>query len=83
MTSVTVKFRASVPGPVVTTYTTNSTSQTEFIQTDLQCATNYYITVVVTGVASKINHTRPTKRSNLVQVLVGGKDLEILCIRFN
>ena len=36
-------------GPVVATYTTTNTSQTEIIQTGLQCATNYYIRVVVSG----------------------------------
>ena len=38
--SVRVEFRTGVRGPVVATYTTNSTSQTEFIQTDLQQQTN-------------------------------------------
>ena len=43
VTSVRVEFRTR-QGHVVTTYTTNDTSQTEVIQTDLWCATNYYIT---------------------------------------
>ena len=67
--SVTVEFRTgSQPGPVVASYTTNSTSQTEFIQTDLQCNTYYYITVNVTGKTS--DGQRPTKSSR--QVVVGG-----------
>ena len=78
-TSVRVDFRTgNHAGPVVATYNTTNTSQTEFIQTGLQCTTYYYITVVVTGPASGGIH--PTKRSNLVQVLVGGK--EIVCMRF-
>ena len=74
--SVRVEFRTSIQGSVVATYTTNSTSQTEIIQTDLQCATNYYIRVVVTGAASDGQHG--TKSSRPVQVLVGGK--AIVCM---
>ena len=67
--SVRVEFRNSSTGPVVATYTTNSTSQTEFIQTGLQCGTYYYyITVVVTGQLS--DGSRPTLNSR--QVVVGG-----------
>ena len=67
--SVTVEFRTiSSSGSVVRSYTTTSTSETEVIQTGLQCATTYYIRVVVTGVASL-----GTVSSNPVQVLVGGK----------
>ena len=50
--SVTVEFRTSSSGSVVRSYTTTSTAETEVIQTGLQCATTYYIRVVVTGVAS-------------------------------
>ena len=74
--SVRVEFRTSSLGPVVANYTTTNTSQTEVIQTGLQCATNYYITVVVAGVTS--DGVRPTQSSNQVQVLVGGK--EIVCM---
>ena len=75
--SVRVEFRTQRQSrnPVATN-TTNSTSQTEIIQTDLQCATNYYIRAVVTGVT--FNVIRPTKSSSTVKVLVGGK--EILCM---
>ena len=65
--SVTVEFRTSSSGSVVRSYTT-SASETEVIQTDLQCDTTYYIRVVVTGVAPRGNLT-----SEQVQVLVGGK----------
>ena len=67
--SVRVEFRTSRRGPVVATYTTNSTSQTELIQTDLQCGTKYYITVVVTGQTS--DSQSPTLSSR--QVVVEGK----------
>ena len=63
-------------GPVVANYTTTNTSQTEIIQTGLQCVTNYYIRVVVTGAASDGLHV--TQSSSQVQVLVGGK--EIVCM---
>ena len=68
--SVRVEFRTgSHSGPVVANYTTNSTSQTEVIQTDLQCTTYYYIRAVVTGKISDGSH--PTLSSR--QVFVGGK----------
>ena len=63
--SVRVEFRTSSRGPVVATNTTNSTSQTEFIQTGLRCSTQYYITVVVTGLGNL--------NSEQVEVFVGGK----------
>ena len=77
--SVRVEFRNSNVGPVVASNTTTNTSQTEIIQTGLQCATNYYIRVVVTG------EVRPpafgmtvtvmlSPRHADVQVLVGGKE---------
>ena len=65
--SVTVEFRTSISGSVVRSYTTTNTSQTEVIQTGLQCATTYYIRVAVTGVPSL------GILSNQVQVVVGGK----------
>ena len=48
VTAVTVNFRTTT---ITATYTTISTSQTEIIQTGLQCATSYYIRVVVAGEA--------------------------------
>ena len=70
--SVKVEFRTSAQGSVVATYTTTNTSETDSIIQSLQCATNYYITVIVTGVAS--NGVQVTL-SRSVQVLVGGKRL--------
>ena len=69
--SVRVEFRTSSRGPVVATYTTTNTSQTEVIQTGLQCTTYYYIAVVVTTETSDGIH--PTLWSRHVQVFVGGK----------
>ena len=72
--SVRVEFRTSSTGPVVATYTTTSASQTEVIQTGLQC-TYYYITVLVTGAVAHV-----TRSSRPVQVLVaGGKNKNKLC----
>ena len=71
VTSVTVKFRTgSQSGPVEATYTTNDASQTEFIQTGLQCGAYYYIAVNVTGETS--DGLCPTLRSRPIQVLVSG-----------
>jgi len=66
--SVTVEFRTSRSGSVVRSYTTTSTSETEVIQTGLQCETIYYIKVVVTGVPSL-----GTVNSNRVNVSFEGK----------
>ena len=74
VTVVRVEFRTSSMGPVVTNYTTTNTSQTEFIQTGLQCITYYYITVVVTGKPS--GGQNPTVHSRQVQVLAGGKEIK-------
>ena len=75
--SVRVEFRTSNLWPVVANYTTTNTSQTEVIQTGLQCATRYYIRVVVTGeVRPPGGMTVTPMMSSLsdVQVLVGGKE---------
>ena len=70
--SLHVDFRTqSHSGTLVATYNTTNTSQTEVIQTDLQCTTNYFITVVVTGVI--LDGIRPTLSSSPFQVLIGGK----------
>ena len=73
--SVRVDFRltSSSMGLVVATNTTTNTSQTEFVQTGLQCTTNYYITVVVTGATS--DGITTTASSSPEQVLVGGKGI--------
>ena len=73
VTSVRVEFRTSKLGPVVANYTTTNTSQTEIlIQTGLQCSTNYYIRVVVTGGPGGTLMLSP-RPNNIVQVLAGGK----------
>jgi len=63
--SVTVEFRTSSENVV---RSTTNTSETEVIQTGLQCATTYYIRVTVTAELSL-----GTLASKQVQVLVGGK----------
>ena len=65
--SVRVEFRTSSRGPVVATNTTTNTSETEIIQTGLQCGTNYYITVAVRAASSG-----GSTISRLVQVFAGG-----------
>ena len=65
--SVRVEFRTTHGAPVAT-YTTTNTSETEVIQTGLQCGTYYYITVVVRVLGSVF-----TTRSREVRVLVRGK----------
>ena len=79
VTSMRVEFRTSSPGPAVAFNTTTNTSQTELIQTGLQCATNYYITVVVTGELRPPGGVPTTqmlspKQNNIVQVVAGGKE---------
>ena len=76
--SVRVEFRTSSPGPVVASNTTTNTSQTEVIQTGLQCATRYYIRVVVTGElrppgGMTTTHMTSPRHSD-VQLLIGGKE---------
>ena len=73
VTSVTVEFRTNgLRGPVAATYTTTNTSETEVIQTGLQCGTNYYITVVVTG------EVRPTGGVPTTEMLSLGKGHNIV-----
>ena len=78
VTSVRVEFRTSNLGPAVATNTTTNTSQTEIIQTGLQCATRYYTRVLVTGEVRLPGHMTVTvmlsPRHPDVQVLVGGKE---------
>ena len=74
VTSLRVDFRTqSNSGTLVATYNTTNTSQTEVIQTGLQCTTNYFITVVVTGLTSE--GIRPTLSSIPFEVLIGGKEI--------
>ena len=70
--SVTVQFRTSSHGPAVATNTTTNTSQTEFIQTGLQCGTDYYITVTVNSTIDTEGHMNATRSSSQMQVLVDG-----------
>ena len=74
--SVRVEYRTSSNGSVVRSYTTTNTSETEVIQTGLQCETTYLIRAVVTGVASL-----GTVNSTQVQVLVGGTIIIVFCIQ--
>ena len=78
VTSVRVEFRTSSHGPVVANYTTTNTSQTEVIQTGLQCATNYYTRVLVTGKLRTLCDMTATPtlspRHPDVQIFVGGKE---------
>ena len=79
VTSVTVVFRTTTNGRLAATNTTTNTSQTEIIQTGLQCGTRYYIRVVVTG--EPRYQGVPVEQfllSNQVRVFVEGK--EILCV---
>ena len=78
VTSVTANFRTTLNGRLAATNTTTNT-QTEIIQTDLQCATRYYIRVVVTG--EPRYQGVPVEQfllSNHVRVFVEGK--ELLCV---
>ena len=82
VTSVSVNFRTRANGKLVATYTTTTTSQTEVIQTGLQCGTSYNTQVVVSGEPTYLGV--PLKQivsSDQVQVFVGGK--EIVCMRFH
>ena len=75
VTSVRVEFKTNSHGTVVATYTTTNTSQTEVIQTSLQCATDYYIRVVVTGETTPPSGTQMLSPIHPdVQVLVGGNE---------
>ena len=81
MTSVRVEFRTNNLGPVVANYTTTNTSQTDVIQTGLQCRTNYYVRMVVTGDVRPSGGEPATPMlisKSDVQIFVGGK--EIVCM---
>ena len=71
--SVRVEFRNESYGSVVATYNTTNASETEIVQTDLQCATEYYISVVLIAELYWRGYGVPfTLRSGQVQVIVGG-----------
>ena len=67
---VRVKFRLRLQGEVVSSYNTTNVSQTEIIQTGLQCATTYYIRVVVD---QSENDKGKWKNQRAEEVFVGGK----------
>ena len=66
-----VEFITDILGPVVASYTATNTSGIVVIQTGLQCVTNYYIRVVITGATS-----HGLVSSNSVEVLIGGKEIQ-------
>ena len=78
VTSVRVEFRTSSHGPVVANYITTNASQTEVIQTGLQCTTNYYTRVLLTGKLRTLGGMTVIAmlypRHPDVQLLVGGKE---------
>ena len=82
VTSVSVNFRTTTDGVLASTYTTTNISQTEIIQTGLQCDASYNTQVVVTGEPRYLGV--PLEQhllSNQVQVSIGGK--EVACVRFH
>ena len=66
---VRVKFKLSAQGDLVSTYNTTNVSETEVIQTGLQCGTKYYIRVV----ADLKEQTGTLKNPHVKEVFVGGK----------
>ena len=66
---VRVKFRPSLQKKVVSTYNTTNVSETEIIQTGLQCGTTYYIRVV----ADQSEMDKNVWKSPNIPVFVGGK----------
>ena len=72
--AVSVNFRTTTNGVLAAAYTTTNASQTEVIQTGLQCATSYNIRVVVIG--EPTYQGVPLEQhllSSHVQVFIGGK----------
>ena len=65
---VRVKFKLSEEGNLSSVYNTTNMSETEVIQTGLQCATKYYIRVVV-----DTSQRKGAWKSPQVELLVGGK----------
>ena len=70
VTLLRVKIKLSEIGNVSFTYNTTNISETEVIQTGLQCATKYYIRVVVDSSTGKKNKW---KSPQVESVLVGDK----------
>ena len=69
--SVKVEFRSSPDGFVVIRYTTTNTSGTQVIQSPLQCGTEYYVRVIVSGV-QRLGGVQ--QQSIQKRVVVGGKE---------
>ena len=78
--SVRVVFRHSTHGSVVTSYTTTNTSGTQVIQSSLQCATDYYVQVLVAAVQGLGGIQQQSIQK---QVVVGGKESGIRDLRFH
>ena len=70
--SVRVDFRHGEHGSVATSYTTTNTSDTQVIQSPLQCATEYYVRVFVIAVLQRLGHVQ--KQSIQKRVVVGGNE---------
>ena len=81
VTAVRVNFRTTPNGRLAATNSTTNASQTEIIQTGLQCGTNYYIKVLVSGkpIYQGVSIDQFLS-SNQVRVFIGGN--EIVCMRF-
>ena len=78
VTSVRVDFHNTKTGMLVASNTSISTSENTVIQTGLHCATNYIITVKVTGEPRHQGSGSGNRlRFATVQVFVGGKNLKI------
>ena len=82
VTSVRVNFRTTPNGLLAAANTTVNASQTEVIQTGLQCGASYNTQVVVSGKPryQGVPHEQYLL-SNQVQVSIGGK--ENVCVRFH
>ena len=81
VTSVRVNFRTATKGILAAANTTTNISQTEIIQTGLQCGTSYNIKVVVSGKPRYQGVlVEQILSSERVEVRIGGK--EIVCMRF-
>ena len=69
---VRVDFRRGAFGSVVTTYETTNTSGTQVIQSPLQCATDYYIRVLVIAESQRLGGLQ--LQSIQKRVVVGGRE---------
>ena len=82
VTLVRVSFRTTANGRLAAAYETTNTSQTEVIQSGLQCGASYNTQVVVSGKPTYLGvPLEQFVSSDQVQVSIGGK--EIVCMRFH